>query len=281
MQPGPVRIQGKRFMKRMIDSHCHIYPERIAKKAVLAMDRFYGGLPDGCGHDGTPKMLLEAGRAAGITHFVVQSVATKPEQVRSINGFLAESVRWADGAFTGLGAMHPDSETVREDLEHLVSLGLKGVKLHPDIQQFPADSAKAFRIYELCEEMGLPILLHTGDYRFDFSNPNRIVPILKAFPRLTLIGAHFGGWSVWDEAARVLPDHPNLMVDTSSSFHWMTPERALEVIRAYGAERCMFGTDYPMWGASTDMAFFDSLDLTDDERERVAWRTCAELYGIC
>ena len=42
----------------------------------------------------------------------------------------------------------------------------------------------------------------------------------------------------------------------------------------------MFGTDYPMWGADFDLAYFAELDLTDDERDRIFWRTCAELYGI-
>ena len=40
--------------------------------------------------------------------------------------------------------------------------------------------------------------MHTGDYRYDNSNPNRVLPVLKAYPKLTLIGAHFGGWSVWE-----------------------------------------------------------------------------------
>ena len=264
----------------MIDSHCHIYPAKIARKAVEAVDRFYGGLPDGCEHDGTPEMLIRAGEAAGISHFVVQSVATKPEQVQSINVFITAAVKQAAGRFTGLGTLHPDSDRIAEDLEQIVSLGLKGVKLHPDIQMFHADDPKAFRIYEICEEKGLPILLHTGDYRYDFSNPDRIVPILRAFPRLKLIGAHLGGWSVWDDAVNKLPDFPNFYVDTSSCFYWLKKERALEIIRAYGAERCMFGTDYPMWGADFDLAYFAELDLTDDERDRIFWRTCAELYGI-
>ena len=267
-------------MKQIIDSHCHIYPEKISWKAVKAVDRFYDGLPRGCEHDGTSESLKAAGEAAGITHFVVQSVATKPEQVASINLFIADAVRKAGGAFTGLGTMHPDSGRIHEELDQLISLGLKGVKLHPDIQQFQADSRKAFTIYELCEEKGLPVLLHTGDYRYDYSNPNRVVPILKAFPRLTLIGAHFGGWSVWDEAARVLPDFPNLLVDTSSSFYWLKKDRAVEIIRAYGAERCMFGTDYPMWGPEEDLAYLDSLALTEEEREWIYWRTCAQLYHL-
>ena len=266
-------------MNRIIDSHCHIYPEKIAHKAIEAVDHFYGGLP-GCPCDGTAETLLACGRAEGISHFIVHSVATKPEQVPGINRFISESVRQADGAFTGLGAIHPDSGQLRQDFEELMALGLKGVKIHPDFQRFEADSLKAFRIYALCEEYGLPVLVHTGDYRYDYSNPERIVNVLKAFPDLTFIGAHFGGWSVWDRAQSLLPDFPNIRVDTSSSFPWMDEKRALEMIRAYGSERVMFGSDYPMWTRKPDLDFFGKLDLSGEERENISWRSCAELYHI-
>ena len=152
-------------MTRIFDSHCHIYPVKVAQKAIESVDHFYGGLP-GCPHDGTAETLLACGKAEGISHFIVHSVATRPEQVLSINRFIAESVERAKGAFTGLGAIHPDADCLREDFEQLTALGLKGVKIHPDFQRFEADSPKAFRIYELCVEYDLPVLVHTGDYRF-------------------------------------------------------------------------------------------------------------------
>ena len=178
---------------------------KVAQKAIESVDHFYGGLP-GCPHDGTAETLLACGKAEGISHFIVHSVATRPEQVLSINRFISESVERAKGAFTGLGAIHPDADCLREDFEQLTALGLKGVKIHPDFQRFEADSPKAFRIYELCVEYDLPVLVHTGDYRFDYSNPERVVNVLKAFPELKFVGAHLGGWSVWDRALSLLPD---------------------------------------------------------------------------
>ena len=125
---------------------------------------------------------------------IVQSVATTPKQVQSINEFIADTVAHANGRLTGLGTLHPNSENLREDVEHLIALGLKGVKLHPDIQNFKVDDYRCLKIYELCEEFGLPILMHTGDKRYDNSNPNRLLPILEIYDHLTIIGAHFGGW---------------------------------------------------------------------------------------
>ena len=160
-------------MYQIIDAHCHIYPDAIARKAAASTGNFYDGLPATC--DGTLGALLQEGRQAGIDHFVVQSVATKPEQVHSINEFIAKEVAAFPQKLTGLGTLHPDSKDMAGDIAHALELGLKGIKLHPDIQHFPLDDPRCRIIYESCQGK-IPILLHTGDKRFDFSNPNRLLP---------------------------------------------------------------------------------------------------------
>lgn len=266
-------------MRRIIDAHCHIYPDGISRRAVDAVDRFYDGLPSDH-YDGTVQTLLEKGKACGVTHFVVHSVATRPEQVHSINQFIARSMQESGGAFIGMGTLHPESGDLRKDFQDLIGMGLKGVKLHPDIQHFNADSPEAMRIYALCEEEGCPVCVHTGDYRYDYSNPNRIAGILKTFPRLKFIGAHFGGWSVWEDAVRILPEFPNLVVDTSSSFYWLKKERAREIILAFGVDRVMYGTDYPLWPMQPEIDALLSLGFSEEEYERLFWKNCAELFEL-
>ena len=262
---------------KIIDAHCHIYPDKIAQKAAESTGNFYGIEMH---LDGKISTLLEHGVSAGIDHFVVQSVATTPKQVSSINRFIASSVAESEGRFTGLGTLHPDSEDVKADIDEIISLGLKGVKLHPDIQRFKIDDYRMLKIYELCEGR-LPILMHTGDYRYDFSNSNRLMPILDIYTDLTVIGAHFGGWSVWDEATQKLSGYKNFYVDCSSSLYAMTPEKAKELIKAYGTHRVLFGTDYPMWSPKGEIERFMAIDLSDSEREDILYNNAAKLFGIC
>ena len=259
---------------RIIDAHCHIYPDKIAAKASAGTSDFYK-MPSL--FDGRISTLLEYGEKAGIEHFVVQSVATTPKQVSSINNFIASSVAESNGRFTGLGTLHPDSESIEADIDEIFKLGLKGVKLHPDIQRFKIDDPKMNRIYELCQGR-LPILMHTGDHRFDFSNPNRMMPVLERYPALTVIGAHFGGWSVWDEATEKLSKYKNFLVDCSSSFYAMTPEKAKALIMAYGTDRVLFGTDYPMWDIEKDIERFMKIDLSKEQREDIFYNNAAKLF---
>ncbi len=250
----------------VIDSHCHIYPEKIAARAVGGTDNFYG-VVSAC--KGTTADLLECGKESGIDRFIIQSVATTPKQVKSINEFIADSVKEHPEKFTGLGTLHPESEDIKGDIDHLIELGLKGVKLHPDIQAFKLDDYRLLKIYEICEEKGLKMLLHTGDKRYDYSNPNRLLPLLKIYKNLIFIGAHFGGYSIWDEASKKLSGIENFYVDCSSTFGFVEKQTAKELIKRYTADKILFGTDYPMWNGKKELEYLFSLGLDKTQLESI------------
>lgn len=261
----------------IIDAHCHIYPAKIAAKAAVSVGNFYKEEP-ACG--GTVEELIEKGSAVGVDRFVVQSVATAPKQVASINAFIADEVQKYGGRLIGFGALHPESQDIAGDLEHLRELGLKGVKLHPDIQGFKIDDYRCLKIYELCEAAGLPILMHTGDFRYDLSNTNRLIPVMKIYSGLTVIGAHFGGWSMWERASEELAELPNLLVDCSSSLSYIPLEKSLQIIRRYGAERVLFGTDFPLHSPIEEMKLFQALGLEDWEMEAILGGNVKRLLKI-
>lgn len=263
-------------MNRIIDCHCHVYPDKIAAKAVKGIGDFYGL---DMGMAGTVSDMTDAEKKAGITDCIIFSVATKTSQVRSINEFIAENVAKDPEHRTGLGTLHPDSDDIDGDIEQIISLGLKGVKLHPDVQQFKIDDYRCLKIYEKCEGR-LPILMHTGDSRYDFSNPNRLKPVLEIFTGLTVIGAHLGGWSIWEQAARELCGFGNFYVDCSSSLYALDVQTAVGIIREYGSERVLFGTDYPMWEPKAEMERFNALPLNTAERENILWKNAVKLFGI-
>ena len=261
----------------VIDAHCHVYPEKIAARAVNGIERFYDIAAHG---DGLVSTLLTRERQSGMDRFVIQSVATAPRQVRSINDFIAATVAEHPDVLTGLGTLHPASEDMRGDLNHLLTLGLHGVKLHPDIQGFPIDDPRMMPAYAFCEEHGLTVLFHTGDVRYDFSNPNRLKPVLHAFPRLTVVGAHLGGYSLWSRAAAELCDEPNLCVDSSSCLAFLDDGEMVRAIRQYGTERVLFGTDFPLFSAGTDLERFLSLGFSPDEYRAMLAGNAARVYGV-
>lgn len=264
-------------MRKIIDAHCHIYPDKIALKASQATGKFYGL---DMWQDGKVSTLISEGKKAGISHFLVQSVATSPKQVSSINRFIADTVESSGGSMTGFGTMHPNSCDITADFNELLMLGLKGVKLHPDIQNFKIDDYRMLKIYELCERHSIPILMHCGDSRYDLSNPNRLAPIMKIYTNLTMIGAHFGGYSMWDDASRMLGGFENFYVDTSSSLFALAAEEAERLISIYGVDKVMFGTDFPMWKISGELKRFMKLRLTEEEQNKILYENASKLLNI-
>ena len=261
----------------IIDAHCHIYPDKIAERAVHGTDTFYDIVSK---HKGTFKDLISQKESSGIDKFLVQSVATTPHQVNSINEFIAREIDLYGDFLIGFGTLHQDSENMKEDVLHLKELGLKGVKLHPDIQNFQIDKERYFQIYELCEEHNLPILMHTGDFRYDNSNPNRLIPVLEKFKGLKVIGAHFGGWSIYEDASKQLCSYENLYVDCSSAFYYLSKDASKEIIHRYGVDKVLFGSDYPMWDAGEELAYFFSLNLTKEENEKILSKNLKTLLNI-
>lgn len=258
----------------VIDVHAHIYPEKIAERAVDAVGEFY--LVDMYGK-GTATHLLESQKRAPISRFVVHSVATSTHAVTAINDFIAAQCREHE-EFIGFMAMHQDFPNPEAEIERAIGLGLVGMKLHPDTQKVDMDDPRLMRVYEMIEGR-MPLIVHTGDYRTDFSHPRRLKRILQAFPNLVVDAAHFGGWSIPEIGYDVLHEE-NVFIDVSSSLAFLGNRRTRELVRMWGADRVMFGSDFPMWDPAHEFDTFTSLGFTDDELEKMLGKNAERFVGM-
>ncbi len=257
----------------IIDAHAHIFPEKIAEKATANVGHFYDLPMDGCGMS---EKLIEGGNAIGVDEYLVCSTATVPQQIRTINSFIAEECG-KHPQFYGFGTTHAMSEDIEGDIAQIKELGLHGIKLHPDFQQFNADSPEAFKVYEIIEGE-LPVLIHCGDPRYDYSAPARIKRICENFPKLKLQAAHMGGYCRWEQAEELLPGFENLRIDICSSFAFMTPEKARERICKFGVENSFFACDFPMWNHKTELEKFLALGFTEEENRLILAENFKRFY---
>ncbi len=261
------------------DAHTHIFPEKIAEKAAHSIADFYKVK---AGDVGTAEVLLKNGKRLGVSHYLVCSVATTPLQVASINRFIWENCA-AHPEFIGFGAIHPrmsETQMITEAVR-IKESGLRGIKLHPDIQDFLLDDPHMFSLYHICEkDLRLPILFHCGDARYDRSSPGRLAHVLDRFPNLPVIASHLGGYSQWEEAYAALKDYDQLYFDTSSSLCFLSDEAAMRLIEGYGPSRLMFGTDYPLWVMEKELDRFFSLPLREAQRRQILFGTFSALFGV-
>lgn len=260
---------------KFIDIHTHIYPDDIARKATDSVRDFYG-VGDGL-MDGTVKMLLDRGRKAGTEQFVILPVAIRPDRVRHINDFVWEQAR-EHRSFIPFGTVHAAMDDMMEEVERLFSLGVKGIKIHPDSQQFPIDDERLFPLYDAVRGR-VPMLIHMGDHRYDYSHPARLRKVLDMFPKLSVVAAHFGGYTMYDTARELLQD-TDCVLDVSSSMRFMEAGMPEKYIQAYGAERIAYGTDYPIWDPVQEMKFFMRLNITDAQKEQIAHKTAERILNL-
>ncbi len=251
---------------RIADAHAHIFPDKIAQKAAQSIGGFYSMPME---HVGSVEALLASGQQIGVEKYLVFSTATKPEQAASINRFIHDACA-AHPAFIGLGTLHPLQRDAVEEVERIAGLGLLGVKLHPDFQQFCVDDRQMYPVYDAMAQHRLWLLCHSGDKRYSFSNPGRLARVARDFPQLRIIAPHFGGWSEWEEAARTL-GLPNVYYDTSSSLLWLSEQDVRRIFRSLPPSRFFFGTDFPMWDHGKELDRLLGLGLGEETTRAILW----------
>ena len=258
-----------------IDFHCHVYPDAIAPKAADSIRKFYRLGDDYM--DGRVQTLLDYGTKAGVEKFVILPVSLRPTNTRHINDFIIGEVA-KQPRFFGYGTIHAGMQDLCEEVEYIMNHGLLGLKMHSDCQVFPIDDPRLFPVYDMVQDK-LPILFHMGDQRYDYSHPARLRKVLDLFPKLRVIAAHFGGYTMYELAAEELKDK-DCFFDVSSSLMFMEEGVAESYINRHGAERFVYGSDFPMWNPVVEMERFQQLKLPDAQKEQIAHITAEQLLGI-
>lgn len=250
---------------KIIDAHCHIFPDKIANKASDAIGTFYD-IP--MYSPASTTALLEAGAQIGTDLYMVSSAATTPEQTYSINDFISGQCRLHKELF-GLAAMHYQIPDIEDELDRAMELDLHGIKFHNDFQSYDIDEPKAIPMYRAIAKRGLPVLFHMGDAHRTHTTPAKLASVMRQVPDLKVIAAHFGGYTAWELVKKDLPNAENLRFDTSSTLPMLAKEKALDLLNHYGVDKFFFGTDFPMWNPAKEIKRFHCLGLSPDEEEKI------------
>jgi len=261
----------------IVDFHTHSFPDELAPRAMGKLSAAANIRPFS---DGTVSGLKRSMQQAGISVSVVLSIATKPEQVTNVNTWAASL---QDDQIIPFGSLHPDTSDWQTEVDRLVKLGIRGVKFHPDYQDFYVDDPRMFPMYEGLVEVGLVILFHAGldaAYEPPFRcTPPRLAAVVDAFPSGNFVAAHLGGFKHWDEVEQHLVGR-NLYFDTSFSLGHMDAEQWQRICRTHGFDRILFGTDSP-WADQRGQLDQVRAQLPDTEMFRkVTSGNAARLLGL-
>lgn len=251
----------------LIDFHTHAFPQKIAARAVENLAHASGGL---CPQtDGTVPSLKAEMSKDNVDIAVVQSIATNPHQMPKVNDFAMEIDR--DPAIVAFGSVHPEAPDALEELERIHAAGLKGVKFHPEYQNFYADDEKMKPIYRKISQLGLVTLFHAGD-DYGFPPPYHGLPAhLKQALRWfdsPVVAAHWGGLGRGPEVLEMLCGE-NIYFDLSFGYSAIARDIAQAIIDKHGPDRLLFGSDMPWHRPSWELRLLRTLDISSDDMEKI------------
>ena len=232
--------------------------------------------------DGTRASVLREVADAEADLAVVLNVATKPGQETTVNN---TAKTFSEGKTLYFGSVHPACEQPAFEVHRIAALGLKGIKIHPDYQHTELWDEAYFPILEAAEKLGLVVVTHAGWDPLSpdhvHATPDMALSVLCAFPRLKLVLAHFGGMHRYDEVEEKLAGKfENLYLDTAFSVGMISREQARRIVQKHGAERVLFGSDFPWHTTREEAEFVRSLALSEEETELILWKNAARLLGL-
>ena len=261
-----------------IDFHTHIYPDHVALKTVSEVKERSG---IDAYSDGTLEGLKRSMAVSGIDLSVVAAVATKPEQVDSIQRWL-KAIR--QPGIEVMAAMHPAEPLNSGQLRKLKQEGFRGFKLHPDYQDFFVDDPRMYPLYERVAAEGMFILFHAGMDRGlpnpVHATPKRLAEVKKTVPELCMIAAHLGGEDAYEETVEHLLGR-DIYMDTSFVLQKMPGEFRERILKGHPAERIIFASDSPWGDQGEELRFLLQLPyLTESDREKICFSNAARLLGL-
>ncbi len=270
--------KGRKPVMKYFDAHIHFFPDNLAEKALTRLSQVCGcPYYTGGTREDTVKKLTAWGCEGGMAYHI----ATNQKQQSSVNLFASQS---QEGNIYCFGSVFPGAENALEELHRMKELGLHGVKLHPDYQEFLVKEEAAMAIYEEGEKLGLPMAFHTGRDPYSpqlvHCHPKSLGEIADCFPKLTIIAAHMGGMELPQEAAEYLAGKKNVYFDTAFASHFLNPQQLEELIRLHGPERVLFATDCPWSTVPAEKELLEATGLSAAEKEAIACRNAEELFEI-
>ena len=275
------------------DCHIHIAPIHLYNPDALAlMKRKRANFDQIVEYCRSPQAFLKyldrcgLDRAALINYVAPEVIGFTSE----VNQFVADYTRYDPKRLISCGSLHPrHTANVMADVEHILRLGLRMIKIHPPHQLlFPNDYLHGVKeleiIYRAAEANGIPIMFHTGTSIFPgarnkYGDPIYLDDVAVDFPKLKILMAH-GGRPLWmNTAFFLIRRHANVYLDISG----IPPKTLLQYFPRLEeiAHKTLFGTDWPGPGVpdvKQNLDEFKGLPISEAMREQILSKTAASLW---
>ncbi|GAB3808844.1 hypothetical protein GCM10028798_35580 [Humibacter antri] len=242
------------------DAHAH----------VGRFSRFF--IPD---HE--PAHMVEVMDRAGVHVAVISALRALEDDTRAGNAEMVEVLdRWPT-RFRGWVVFNPWLSTRADLLGGLTHPGVVGVKIHPDLHEYPVTGMRYEPMWRAAVERGVPVLTHTWATS-PFDDPAMLAMVARRHPDLRILLGHSGASPAGFELSLELAlEHPQLHLEICGSRYSGTV--LSRTVAAIGADRVVFGSDFPFIDLRPALGRVAFADLTESDRRAVLGGTARHLLG--
>jgi len=278
----------------IIDFHTHVFPPDIKKNRSKYIERdpcFAILYSDPKAKIATAGELIAGMDEAGVDISVILNIGwTTHELCVETNDYIIDAVSRYPQRLVGFCAVQPNStKAAAAEIERCARVGIRGVgEMRPDIQLFDlGDEMVMTPLAEALKEHQLTLLLHSSEpIGHEYPGKGDITPdilysFITSFPDLAIVCAHWGGglpfYALMPEVKKAMG---NVYFDSAASPFLYTPEVYSQVIQLVGADRVLFGSDYPLLAQSRLLKEIKALNLAEETKSLVLAGNALRLLGI-
>jgi predicted TIM-barrel fold metal-dependent hydrolase len=268
----------------IIDFHTHIFPEKIAKATIDALEKRSNGHAS---TDGTVEGLMKELSKANVDIGIALPVLTKPTQFDSVARFairVNEKFASEDRKIISFAGIHPKCDNIKEKMKFLKDNGIKGVKIHPDYQDTFIDDEGYIEILKCAKDLDMIVVTHAGVDDGYVGEPIKCPPelckkVIEKVEHNKLVLGHYGGHKQWENVLELLCDF-DVYFDTAFTLHEISEDLFKKILNRHGEDKILFATDCPWRDISEDLKILFSYNLEKTVLNKILYKNAIKLLGI-
>lgn len=268
----------------IIDFHTHVFPDKIANTTIAALAERSNGKPS---TDGTVDGMVLAMNRANADICVTLPVLTKESQFDSVARFaiaVNERFKNENKKLISFAGMHPKCEDIDGKMSYLKSVGIKGVKIHPDYQSTYINDKGYVEILKCAKKYDLIVVTHSGVDDGYYGEtvkcpPELVLEVIKEVNHDKFVLAHYGAHKQWNEVLDKLAGQ-NVYFDTAFTLHEIEENLFKKILIKHGADKILFATDCPWRDIKNDVSILKSYNLGEEIEDKIFYKNALKLLGI-
>lgn len=270
-----------------IDAHAHLVTDEFRE--------FFKDDKESCWTYSNKSYFKQIAKEYNVKKFVLQPTndTYMYQETLTNNNWLASQVKQSNGLFLAFADIQNNGAYILDVAPNHLEIaikdnGLSGLKIHPNNLNIPFDDLRMVPVLRKAAELKIPVIVHSNPTMVGFHDdcaPDRINKMIQVFPDITFIASHLGGMK-WQDALSALT-YVDISYILPKLYEIYGKDMTERILKAFGADRLIFGTDFPqVYNTKAKDVYerycsiLDEMNFSDEDMEKIAYKNICKILNI-